>query len=89
MELLAILFWCGVIGACVTVMLSAKKWADILFPLDEKRPGGAGTPTKGKRHMTEAVYQITKEMSSGDWQGYNHQNRRPANRGRSGGRRAA
>lgn len=64
MELLAILFWCAVIGACVTVMLSAKSWADRLFPLDEKRPGGAGTPTKGLRHMTDVVYTITKEMSS-------------------------
>jgi hypothetical protein len=64
MELLAILFWCAVIGACVTVMLSAKRWADILFPLDEKRPGCAGTQTKGLRHMTEVVYTITKEMSS-------------------------
>lgn len=65
MELLAILFWCGVIGACVTVMLSAKRWADRLFPLDEKRPGGAGTPTRGRcQKMTDAVYTITKEVSS-------------------------
>lgn len=65
MELLAILFWCAVIGACVTVMLSAKKWADILFPLDEKRPGGAGTQSRGTcQKMTDVVYTITKEMSS-------------------------
>lgn len=63
MELLAILFWCAVIGACVTVMLSAKKWADILFPLDEKRPGCAGTQTRGCHKMTDVVYQITRGES--------------------------
>lgn len=65
MAVLGILFWSIVLAADIAFMTHIKALADKLFPVDEKRPGGAGTPTRGRcQKMTDAVYTITKEMSS-------------------------
>lgn len=65
MEALAILFWLAVLAADIAFMANIKRLADTLFPLDGKRPGRAGTRTRGRcQKMTDAVYTITKEMSS-------------------------
>lgn len=61
MEALAILFWLAVLAADIAFMTQIKRLADTLFPLDEKRPGRAGTRTRGCHKMTDLVYTITRE----------------------------
>lgn len=63
MAALAILFWGAVLAADIAFMAHIRRLADWLFPLEDeqKAPGRAGTRSKGRRHMTDLVYQIQKE----------------------------
>lgn len=70
MEVLKILFWVVVLAADIAFMRNIPRIADEFFPIEEKRPGGAGTPARGRRQkMTGLVYQITKEDASDGFQG--------------------
>lgn len=60
MAVLAILFWTVVLAANIAFMTQIKALADRWFPLDEKRPGRAGTRTRGCHKMTDVVYHITE-----------------------------
>ena len=64
MEIIPIIGYSALLAAALAFMPFIKPLADKLFPLeDEKSPGRAGTRTKGTRHMTDLVYQITEGKS--------------------------
>ena len=65
METLAILFWSVVLIADVALMTQIPRLVCDFerWQAKRKRPGGAGTPSQGIRHMTDAVYHFTHEMS--------------------------
>lgn len=54
MELLAIMFWIGVLGIAIVISLNARKWADRLFPLE---PPPAQT-VQHCRSMVDAVRKV-------------------------------
>lgn len=63
MEVLAILFWSVVLIADVAFMTQIPRLVRDFerWQAKRKRPGGAGTPSQGIRHMTDAVYHFTHE----------------------------
>lgn len=65
MEILAILFWSVVLIADLAFMTQIPRLSRDFdsWRTKRKRPGGAGTPSQGMRHMTDAVYHFTHEMS--------------------------
>lgn len=65
MEILAILFWSVVLIADLAFMTQIPRLTRDFehWQAKRKRPGGAGTPSQGMRHMTDAVYHFTHEMS--------------------------
>lgn len=60
MAVLGILFWSIVLAADIAFMTHIKALADKWFPVDEKRPGRAGTHARGCHKLTDIVYHITE-----------------------------
>lgn len=61
MEVLAIILWAAVLAADIAFMLNIKRIADEVVPVNKKRPGRAGTRTRGCQKMTDIVYHISRE----------------------------
>ena len=59
MELLAIMFWMGMLGIGITIMVNAERWANRLFPLNPPKK-----PVQHCQSMVDAVRRFEQEVNA-------------------------